>query len=273
VLLRIDQPFANHNGGQLQFGPDGYLYIGMGDGGSGGDPDNRAQNLSDLLGKLLRIDVDVTPYGIPPTNPFVGHAGTRPEIWALGLRNPWRFSFDLFTGDLWIADVGQGRREEVDFQPASSIGGENYGWNYMCGTHPFPVEKEQAGEKTPVVGILPVAEYSHATDGICVIGLGVYRGSEFPNLDGVYFAGDWGSGRLWGIAKGDGGKWQMQELLNTSLNLTSGGEDEAGNIYVCNATSQYGAWNPFESERGSVWKLVAADKAPANAKKAPMDNK
>jgi hypothetical protein len=127
-----------------------------------------------------------------------------------------------------------------------------------------------------VVGILPVAEYSHATDGICVIGLGVYRGKDYPNLDGTYFVGDWGSGRVWGLKRElgvDGGQWQMQELLNTSLNLTSGGEDEAGNLYATNATSQYGAWNPFDSARGSVWKVVSADKVPDGAKTAPADEK
>ena len=148
-----------------------------------------------------------------------------------------------------MADVGQNTWEEVDFQPAASKGGENYGWSIMCGTHPFPIEKEQAGEKTPVVGVLPIAEYSHATDGICIVGLGVYRGSGFPSLDGIYFFGDWGSGRLWGIKRDDAGKWQMQELLHTALNLSSGGEDEAGNLYVTNAASQYGTWNPFDSAR------------------------
>jgi glucose/arabinose dehydrogenase len=135
ILLTIVQPFANHNGGQLAFGPDRFLYIGMGDGGSGGDPDNRAQNLGDLLGKLLRLDVDGgVPYAIPASNPFRNTPGARPEIWAWGLRNPWRFSFDRLTGDLFIADVGQATREEVDFQPASSHGGENYGWRLMEGT-------------------------------------------------------------------------------------------------------------------------------------------
>jgi hypothetical protein len=143
----------------------------------------------------------------------------------------------------------------------------------MNGAHPFPLEKEQAGEKTPIVGVLPVAEYSHATDGICIIGLGVYRGKDYASLDGIYFAGDWGSGRLWGTKRDDAGKWHMQELLDTSLNFTSGGEDEAGNIYVTNATTQYGAWNPFESPRGSLWKLVAADKVPDGAKTAPRDEK
>jgi hypothetical protein len=136
--LTIAQPFANHNGGELQFGPDGYLYIGMGDGGNAGDPGNRAQNLGELLGKILRIDVDNgSPYGIPPSNPFVNRSGARPQIWAYGLRNPWHFSFDGANGDLWIADVGQGQWEEVDYQPFTSIGGENYGWRKMEGNHCF----------------------------------------------------------------------------------------------------------------------------------------
>src|SRR5690349_11300457 len=138
LILGVNQPFANHNGGQMQFGPDGYLYIGLGDGGGGGDPGNRAQNLNDLLGKILRIDVDSgSPYAIPASNPFVGSTNVRGEIWSYGLRNPWRFSFDRETGDLWIADVGQGTWEEIDFQPATSIGGENYGWRRMEGSHCF----------------------------------------------------------------------------------------------------------------------------------------
>jgi glucose/arabinose dehydrogenase len=297
-IMRIDFPYVNHHGGKVAFGPDGYLYVGVGDGGWEGDVLDIGQNLGSWMGKMLRIDVNVPDrknqrYTVPPTNPFFKASEpqlmvlfgkselefsnikqhSRPEIWAYGIRNPWTFSFDRKTGDLYIADIGQNHWEEIDFQPADSKGGENYGWNFLCGTHPFPIEKEQSGENWPVVGVLPIAEYNHATDGICVIGLGVYRGSEFPSLDGVYFAGDWGSGRVWGIQRDNGGKWQMQELLNTSLNLTAGGEDEQGNLYVCHGTTQYGAWNPFESARGSVWKLVAADKAPANAKKAPLDQK
>jgi glucose/arabinose dehydrogenase len=297
-IIRIDFPYCNHHGGKIAFGPDGYLYLGVGDGGWEGDVLDAGPDLSTWMGKMLRIDVNVKDrknqrYTVPETNPFVKASEpqlmvlfgkselefskikqrSKPEIWAYGIRNPWTFSFDRKTGDLWIADIGQNTWEEINMQPANSKGGENYGWNYMCGTHPFPVEKEQSGEKWPVVGVLPVAEYSHATDGICVIGMGVYRGKDYPNLDGVYFAGDWGSGRLWGIAKDGGGKWQMQELLNTSLNFTSGGDDEAGNLYVTNATSQYGTWNPFDNPRGSVWKLVSADKVPNNAKKAPTDTK
>jgi glucose/arabinose dehydrogenase len=294
-VMRIDFPYCNHHGGKIAFGPDGFLYVGVGDGGWEGDVLSTGQDLSTYMGKMLRIDVSKPGqrYTVPDNNPL-GHAAdpqlmvlfgkselefskikqnAKPEIWAYGLRNPWTFSFDRKTGDLFIADVGQNTWEEIDFQPAASKGGENYGWSWMCGTHPFPIEKEQAGEKTPVVGIPPVAEYSHATDGICVAGIGIYRGSEFPSLDGTYFFGDWGSGRLWGLKRDTSGKWQMQELLHTGLNLASGGEDEAGNLYATNAASQYGTWNPFDSARGSVWKLVAADKVPAGAKTAPKNQK
>jgi glucose/arabinose dehydrogenase len=297
-IMRIDYPYCNHHGGKIAFGPDGYLYIGVGDGGWEGDVLDAGPDLSTVMGKMLRIDVNVKDrknerYTVPDSNPYAHAADpqlmvlfgkseetfskikqkAKPEIWAYGIRNPWTFAFDRKTGDLWIADVGQNTWEEIDFQPANSKGGENYGWNYMCGTHPFPIEKEKSGEKWPIVGVMPVAEYSHATDGICVVGANVYRGSEYPSLEGIYFFGDWASGRLWGLAKDSGGKYQMQELLNTSLNLSSGGEDEAGNIYFTNATSQYGAWNPFDSPRGAVWKLVSADKVPQGAKTAPLDKK
>jgi len=292
-IMRIDFPYCNHHGGKIAFGPDGYLYVGVGDGGWEGDVLETGQDLSTWMGKMLRIDVNTNGkerYTIPPTNPYATASDpklmvlfgkselefskikqrSKPEIWAYGLRNPWTFSFDHKTGDLYISDVGQNTWEEVDFQPTSSKGGENYGWSIMCGTHHFPIEKEQSGEKLPPFGVQPVAEYSHATDGICIIGLGIYRGQEFPNLDGVYFFGDWGSGRVWGLKRDDAGKWQMQEMLHTTLNLSSGGEDEQGNLFVTNAPSQYGTWNPFDSARGSVWKLVSADKVKKNAKTAPL---
>jgi glucose/arabinose dehydrogenase len=297
-IMRIDFPYCNHHGGKIAFGPDGFLYVGVGDGGWEGDVLEAGQDLSTWMGKMLRIDVNVADrmnqkYTVPPSNPLARAADpqlmvlfgkselefskikqkSKPEIWAWGIRNPWTFSFDRKTGDLWMGEVGQNHWEEINMQPAASKGGENYGWPLMCGTHPFPIEREQAGEPWSIVGLPPVAEYSHATDGICVIGMGIYRGSDFPSMDGVYFAGDWASGKLWGIAKDDGGKWQMQELLNTSLNFTAGGEDEAGNLYVCNATSQYGTWNPFQNPPGSVWKLVSADKVPSGAKTAPTDSK
>ena len=231
ILLTVPQPFANHNGGQLAFGPDGFLYIGMGDGGSGGDPGNRAQNLGELLGKMLRIDVDgASPYAIPATNPFRNTPGARPEIWAYGLRNPWRFSFDRQTGDLFIADVGQGAREEVNLQPAASAGGENYGWRRMEGTSCFnPPSGCNDGTLT-----LPVLEYEHTdpSRANCSITGGYrYRGARFPQLVGRYFYGDYCSGRIWnGIQSGQ--TWSGSELVVTGLSITSFGEDEAGELYV-----------------------------------------
>ncbi|HZE99442.1 MAG TPA: PQQ-dependent sugar dehydrogenase [Planctomycetota bacterium] len=289
-IMRIDFPYANHHGGKIAFGPDGYLYVGVGDGGWEGDVLDAGPDLSTWMGKLLRIDVSVKKgYAIPESNPYATASDpklmvlfgvsenefskikqrSKPEIWASGIRNPWTFSFDRKNGDLYIADIGQNHWEEVDVQPAGSKGGEDYGWNKMCGVHPFPLELEKSGKKWLPVGVLPVAEYSHATDGICVIGAGVYRGSEFPSLDGVYFVGDWGTGRLWGLRK-EAGKWQLQQLLHTKLHFTSGGEDEQGNLYITDAASQYGVWNPFEQARGTVWKVVAADKVPAGAATAPL---
>ena len=226
VLLNITQPFANHNGGQVRFGPDGYLYIGMGDGGSGGDPMGNGQNLGTLLGKLLRIDVESDPgrVRIPPDNPFVNQAGARPEIWAYGLRNPWRFTFDRATRDLWIADVGQNTYEEINFQPAASRGGENYGWNRMEGLHCFVAGCSTAGLT------MPVAEYTHS-DGCSVTGGFVYRGSVSPGLRGIYVYGDYCSGRIWGIER-RGSEWVNRPLLSSGLGITTFGEDEAGELYL-----------------------------------------
>jgi glucose/arabinose dehydrogenase len=295
VIMQIDFPYCNHHGGKMAFGPDGYLYIGVGDGGWEGDVLSAGQDLNLLLGKMLRIDVDhSTPdraYSIPKDNPFITplqqmtlfgvsekqfsqiHPKARPEIWAYGIRNPWTFSFDRKTGDLFIADVGQNHWEEIDLQPAASKGGENYGWKFMCGSHTFPIEDDKTN---PRLGVLPIAEYSHVDQGICVIGLGMYRGKEFPSLDGVYFAADWGSGKVWGMKKDQAGKWQMQELLDldTPLRPTGGGEDEDGNIYLTHASANYGGpVDPYTSERGALWKLVAADKVPAGAVKAPLQAK
>ncbi|MGE5310798.1 MAG: PQQ-dependent sugar dehydrogenase [Nitrospirota bacterium] len=233
ILLTIPHPnFANHNGGQLQFGPDGYLYIGVGDGGSGGDPSSHGQSLDTFLGKLLRIDVDdSSPYGIPVNNPFVGVPGALPEIWAYGLRNPWRFSFDRSTHDLFIADVGQDSWEEVDFQPASSAGGQNYGWNVMEGNHCF--NPPSGCNSTGLT--LPILEYAHGPgDSIgCSISGGYrYRGTQNPSLTGIYFYGDFCSGRIWGASEQGGGGWTTTEPVDTALSISSFGEDEAGEIYV-----------------------------------------
>jgi glucose/arabinose dehydrogenase len=228
VILQVDQPFANHNGGQLQFGPDGMLYVGMGDGGSGGDPGNRAQNLNELLGKLLRIDVDHgLPYTVPADNPFVGMSGRRGEIWAYGLRNPWRFTFDRATGDLFIADVGQNQFEEINWTPASSRGGENYGWRLMEANHCFnPSSNCNDGSLT-----LPVLEYGRS-DGCSVTGGYRYRGGIYPSLQGVYFYGDLCTGTIWGATRGADGAWQTTELFESQLTITSFGEDEGGEVYV-----------------------------------------
>ncbi|MFQ5617020.1 MAG: PQQ-dependent sugar dehydrogenase, partial [Anaerolineales bacterium] len=228
VVLFIEQPANNHNGGQLQFGPDGYLYVGMGDGGKGNDPWNNAENLIVLLGKLLRLDVrGRETYTIPSDNPFVDSEDYRPEIWAYGLRNPWRFSFDRLTGDLFIADVGQDKWEEVDFQPANSTGGEHYGWDTLEAAHCF----EPANDCNTAGKIMPVAEYGHRK-GCSITGGYVYRGQKYPTLYGVYFFGDFCSGKIWGLQQDDAGSWQMELLLDADLAIASFGEDEAGELYV-----------------------------------------
>ena len=249
VILTIPhQQFANHNGGQLQFGPDGYLYAGVGDGGSAGNPTNSAQDLTQLLGKLLRIDVDQPPYAIPSTNPFVNRAGARGEIWAYGLRNPWRFSFDRATSDLWIADVGQDKYEEVDLQPATSSGGENYGWRLMEGLHCYnPSTNCQSPGLT-----MPILEYSHSA-GCSITGGYRYRGARFPRLRGFYFYGDYCSGTIWGASQaGDG--WTTRVMLSTSMAISTFGEDANGELYVADITGNaiYQIVDPSPGRRRAV---------------------
>ncbi len=229
VLLVVSQPFANHKGGQLAFGPDGMLYVGLGDGGSGGDPMGNGQNTATLLGKLLRLDVEagVTPYQIPPDNPFAASATAMREIWALGLRNPWRFSFDRQTGNLYIADVGQDAWEEIDFQAAGAAGGANYGWNILEGPACY---SPATGCVPPPAYAAPVASYGHGV-GCAVIGGYVYRGPGNLNMQGLYFYGDFCSGRLWALRK-VGNAWQSDLLQQTGLAISSFGEDEAGRLYV-----------------------------------------
>jgi glucose/arabinose dehydrogenase len=228
VLLTITHSqFGNHNGGQLQFGPDGYLYMGVGDGGSGGDPNGNGQNTAQLLGKMLRLDVNAATYTIPPSNPFVGRAGARGEIWAYGLRNPWRFSFDRETGDLWIADVGQDRYEEIDFQPRTSIGGENYGWRLTEGKHCFNPPTNCGLGAT----VLPIIEYSH-NDGCSITGGYVYRGTRIPTLRGTYLYADYCSGIIWGATGSPADGFFASVLLTTSKDLTSFGEDVNGELYL-----------------------------------------
>ncbi len=225
-VLWIDQPASNHNGGHLVFGPDGYLYVGMGDGGGAGDRYGNGQNGQTLLAKILRLDVDELPYTIPSDNPFVGDPNMVDEAWAYGLRNPWRFSFDRETGDLYIADVGQNLFEEVNFQPAGSGGGQNYGWPIMEGLYCYAAE-----ECDPRGLTLPVAQYDH-DEGCSITGGYVYRGQDFPSLRGIYFFGDFCSGIIWGMMRDEQGRWQVTRLLDSDLMISTFGEDEAGELYV-----------------------------------------
>jgi glucose/arabinose dehydrogenase len=224
ILLAIEQPYANHNGGVLAFGPDDYLYIGLGDGGSAGDPQGNAQNLESLLGKILRLDVSgAEGYAIPPDNPFADGGG-RAEIWAYGLRNPWRFAFDSATGDLFIGDVGQNAWEEIDFQPAGSPGGQNYGWAFLEGTHPYEAD-------TFAQGILPIAEYGH-DQGCSVTGGVVVRDPNLPAWNGVYLFGDYCTGIIWGLLPDGAGGWNTQALFDTGFNISSFGLDADGRVYL-----------------------------------------
>ena len=243
VLLQVQQPFSNHNGGQISFGPNGYLHIGLGDGGGEGDPSGNGQNRSTLLGKILRIDVNSASgslnYSIPRDNPFVGNLQAyREEIYAYGLRNPWRFSFDPATGRLWAGDVGQNRIEEVDVIKS----GENYGWNIMEGSLCYspPSGCNQTGLT------LPVWEYNHAL-GYAVTGGFVYRGVAFPELVGAYVYGDYGSGRIWSLRYSGAGTPANSELADTGLHITSFGLDQKGELYICTSEG-----NIYRLQRGTT---------------------
>jgi len=222
IILKVAQPYSNHNGGQITFGPDGYLYIALGDGGSAGDPENNGQNLETLLGSILRIDVNnKSPYSIPSSNPFVEQAG-KDEIFAYGLRNPWRWSFDKLTGDLWVADVGQNAWEEINILTK----GGNFGWNILEGKHCFTV-----GECKAQDFISPVYEYSH-NEGQSITGGYVYRGNKIPALDGYYIYGDFVSGKIWALKLDDNGVPNNQVLFETNKNISSFAQDRSGEIYV-----------------------------------------
>lgn len=236
-ILGVQQPYANHNGGMLAFGPDGKLYIGLGDGGSGGDPEDRAQDLGTMLGKILRIDVDAgSPYRVPSDNPFRSTAGAEPEIWHYGLRNPWRFSFDRGTGDMWIGDVGQNAIEEVDRAPAGR-GGLNFGWNAFEGRSSYgggPL-------RGPSPHTPPVTQYTHAK-GISITGGYVYRGRAIPALRGRYVFGDFGTGRIWSIRAGSrpGGLREETSRLRVRVsNITSFGEGTGAELYMIAGGSLY----------------------------------
>jgi glucose/arabinose dehydrogenase len=226
-VLAMDDPASNHNGGMIAFGRDGYLYVGTGDGGKGGDPWNNAQDLDSLLGKVLRLDVSRAPYGIPPDNPFTDGRRGRSEIWAYGLRNPWRFSFDRETGELWIADVGQSSWEEVNVEDPRRGGGLNYGWKRMEGRHCYSPRKgcDAAGLH------LPIHEYGHDR-GCSVTGGYVYRGQAIPELVGLYLFADYCNGRIWALRR-DGDAAEVAVLLESRRRVSSFGEDAAGELYVC----------------------------------------
>lgn len=249
ILLTIKQPFDNHNGGKLAFAPDGFLYIATGDGGSGGDPDDRAQNTSSLLGKLLRIDVSGSNYSIPGTNPFSSSANgpndPRPEIFAIGLRNPWKFSFDTANGDLWIADVGQNAFEEINKVTGSGTPGDNYGWRcYEGNNHVFNTSGNcpSAFNET----IAPVAEYAHVGNGCSgsVTGGYVYRGSMFPSFIGKYFFADFCNQQI-GILTDEGSGWSMaMQMPNIARRWTSFGEDNSGELYIVGGSNVYKIVDP-----------------------------
>lgn len=289
VIMHLERPYYNHNGGMIAFGPDGYLYIGSGDGGWEGDPLNAGQDLSTTLGKMLRIDVNTENaqgYVIPATNPLVSKPqlmalfgvtdddfykikkNHRPEIWAWGVRNPWTFQFDTKTGDLYVADVGQSEMEPIYFQPASSKGGENYGWNYRMGTKCFP----KGSTACPQIGVPPAGEYDHS-QGCAIMGFGVDR-SNYAALNGTYLVGDWCSGKVFGLGRNSDGKWIMQDLATTGLNFTGGNVGEDGTAYAVNCTCFYttdkGADN---NPPGSLWKIVDASKVSSGAVLAPNKNK
>jgi glucose/arabinose dehydrogenase len=243
VLFTQTQPFQNHNGGNLVFGPDGFLYLGLGDGGSADDPQRNGQNLTTALGKLLRFDVNV-PDGLDPApgNPFAGAIPGRDDIWAYGLRNPWRFTFDRATGDLYIADVGQNALEEVNFQAAASSGGRNYGWNIWEAHAPHPINAQLSTNTAGVT--FPILEYPHGAE-CSITGGYVYRGAAIPALQGAYLYGDYCSGKIWQARAGAAGLWTSDLLLATTFAITSFGEDEAGEVYVVH-------------QGGFVYRLVAA---------------
>jgi glucose/arabinose dehydrogenase len=256
-ILSNREPYPNHNGGCLQFGPDGYLYIGVGDGGSGGDPGNRAQRGDTLLGKMLRVDVGersvpatfAGTYTIPTGNPFYNTPGFRKEIWARGLRNPWRFSFDPTRGDLWIGDVGQGKYEEVDFQGAGSRGGQNYGWRIWEGNHRYTTSPKTVSKRGFT---FPVVEYPHPS-GEAVTGGYVYRGSHYPALWGTYVYADYGRGWVGGVRRFSAAGVLLKTPQRARLKTISGmisslGIDEAREFYVCD-------W-----QRGILFQVTATTK-------------
>lgn len=290
LLFTQEKPFVNHNGGTIHFGPDGYLYVAIGDGGLAGDPYDNAQRYDTFLGKILRLDVDAAngdqPYGIPKDNPFAGtgvpllgsqasemaqdgsyHPIAKREICNWGLRNPWQFSFDMKTGELYIADVGQNLWEEVNAVAADQTCGNDFGWDTNEGANCYP-ETLASCDK---IGTLPVANYSHESGGCSITGIGVYRGQESASLDGIYFNSDYCSGAIYGLMKGDSGAWNYQILLDTDLQVTGSGQGNDGELYVTTCKCTYGnAYDPLVNPSGAVWRIVQTDKVPAGSETAPV---
>jgi glucose/arabinose dehydrogenase len=290
LLIAQPKPYVNHNGGTVHFGPDGDLYWTMGDGGLAGDPYDNAQRYDTLLGKVLRIRVPAANgqgYAIPPDNPFAKtgvvlpseqaskmaqdgsyHPIARRELCDWGLRNPWQFAFDPKTGDLYVADVGQNTWEEVDFAPAGQVCGHNFGWDFNEGGHCYP-PSEQTCDK---IGTLPVANYNHLQGDCSIAGIGVYRGAASPSLDGIYFNSDFCSGKVYGLERGQDGRWQYQVLLRTSLKVLGAGQDPSGELYLtsCPGCKYSMSYRPLtEAPTGAVWRIVQADKVPAGAQTPP----
>jgi glucose/arabinose dehydrogenase/uncharacterized cupredoxin-like copper-binding protein len=287
VLFTQDKPYVNHNGGTLRFGPDKMLYISIGDGGLAGDPYDNAQKIDVLLGKVLRIDPnarDAGAYGIPKDNPFANtgvvlpsdqasnmaqdgsyHPDARREICNWGLRNPWQYNFDPKTGELYLDDVGQNAWEEVDVFPANQPCGWNLGWDHNEGASCYP-----PGSKCFQAGALPVATYNHNSGDCSITGIGVYRGTDSANLDGIYFNSDFCSGKIYGLQMDGNGAWQYQVLLQTGLSVTGSGQDENGELYVAACSCKYSRdYNALANPGGTVWRIVSADKVPQGAELAP----
>jgi len=284
ILFQMSDPFINHNGGTLKFGPDGYLYVTIGDGGAAGDPYDNAQDLGNFFGKILRLDVDNgDPYGIPADNPFAKAGQTiigqnrgeaayyrpdgSPEIFVYGLRNAWQFSFDSATGDMYISDVGQGWWEEINFVPAGTSG-QNFGWDHLEGTHCYPATATEC----QAFGVLPVAEFSHADGSCSITGIGVARNAALPTLDGVYLTSDWCSGKIFGVGRDEAGTWIIQELLDTTLLITGAGEGEDGSLYFTTATAAFGRdYNPNANPTGNVWLIVETSSLTGSEETAPLE--
>ncbi len=286
ILFQFADPYINHNGGTIKFGADGYLYIAIGDGGLAGDTFENAQDLSSPFGKILRIDVDGgtpngTPYGIPADNPFAQggrilasqdrgepgryHPDARPEIWAYGLRNPWQFSFDSETGELYIADVGQNYWEEVNVIAADEAGA-NFGWDLNEGTHCYPGDVTEC----QAFGVAPAAEYPHEGSACSITGIGVYHSDTASALEGVYFNSDYCSGDIWGLVRDDSGAWVYSVVLETDLFVSGAGYGDDGALYLTSCTCQYSRdYDPRDDPNGVVWQLVPADQVPDGATVVP----